>query len=465
MRRRDFLTSAPVITAMVPGRASTKTNVVMIMTDDHGAWSLGCYGNSEGYTPNLDGLAKDGARFTRAYAAAAVCSPSRMTYLTGKIPSRHGVQDYIRDERSGPKARQFLKEHTTYSEILEGHSYTLGYFGKWHMGDAATPQKGFTHWHTTAGGSYRATRFYRGGDVDEVEQYPTDWITDRAIEFIEARRGQPFFAQVSYNAPHTPYDFQPEKYRRPYRDSAFPAFPRDEPHVNQIEVYRKYLGNRESRWSYMALVRGVDQNVGLLLRKLDELGLRQNTLVIFCADQGFNCGHHGVWGKGNGTLPFNMYEQTIQIPLLFRQPGTIAAGTVVESMVSTLDFFPTLLDYLGLPAYRAPDLHGRSFAGFLKGDAPPQWQNKIHAEYAYVRMIRNEQFKYIQKADGHGDEMYDLEMDASESRNVARDPTYAVERGRLKDELSTWFAVQGAPPIEEWRKTVRNALDPRHYDF
>ncbi len=386
-----------------------------------------------------------------------------MSYMTGKMPSQHGVQDYIRDERAGPQAKRFLDPHTTYSELLAAAGYRLGYFGKWHMGDAASPQKGFTTWRTTAGGPFRTTKFYEDGEVKEVEQYRTDWITDQALEFIEDQRDGPFFAQVSYNAPHTPYDYQRPEYRAPYEDSTFPAFPRDEPHPNQIPVYHKYLQQTESRWSYMALVRGVDQNVGRILDKLDELSLRENTLVIFCADQGFNCGHHGVWGKGNGTLPFNMYEETIRIPLLFRHPGPIPEGLTVEEMVSTLDFFPTLLDYLGLPHPPSdPERPGRSFAGKLRGESAPGWANKIYSEYAYVRTIRDERYKYVQKAEAD-DEMYDLDADPGERRNVADDPAYAEVRGRLKDELSTWFAARGAPPIEQWRTTVLNVLDPNQY--
>ena len=463
--RRGFLAGAAAVVSSASAQAVDKPNVIMIMTDDHGAWSLGCYGNPEGHTPHLDRLASSGVRFTRAYAAAAVCSPSRVTFMTGKMPAQHGVQDYIlREEQAGPKARQFLSEHTTYSEILKRHGYALGYFGKWHMGDSGTPQKGFDDWHTTAGGPFRTTRYYRDGRLEQVEQYRTDWITDRALEFIEAEREGPFFAQVSYNAPHTPYDYQPQEYRELYKESSFPAFPRDEPHPNQIPVYHKYLGERESRWSYMALVRGVDHNVGRIVQKLAEKGIQENTLIIFCADQGFNCGHHRVWGKGNGTLPFNMYEQTIQIPFIFNQSGAIQGGRSLDPMVSSLDFFPTLLDYLKLPPHQDPALAGRSFAGILRGE-DLQWENKIFSEYAYVRTIRTKKVKYIQKADGHVDEMYDLEKDPGERRNVYAAAEYASEAGRLKDELSTWFAKRGAPPIEQWRETVQNQLNERNYSF
>jgi arylsulfatase A-like enzyme len=214
--------------------------------------------------------------------------------------------------------------------------------------------------------------------------------------------------------------------------------------------------------SYMALVRGVDQNVGRILRRIDELGLRERTLVIFCADQGFNCGHHGVWGKGNGTLPFNMYEETLRIPMIWSQPGRIRGGRTLDAMVSSYDFFPTLLDYLGLPPHRDSALAGRSFNVFLGGRAP-RWDKRVFAEYAYARMIRSERFKYVQRAGGRAAEFYDLEADPGERRNLIAEPGQRSQVARFKDELATWFAARGAPPIEEWRSTARNRLDAETY--
>jgi arylsulfatase A-like enzyme len=438
--------------------------VVLIMTDDHGAWSLGCYGNTEAHTPNIDALAASGLRFTNAFAAAAVCSPSRMTYMTGKMPCQHGVQDYIVAAESRGKQRgRFLDGHTTYSELLAGQGYTLGMYGKWHMGDDARPQKGFKHWLTIAGAPYRDPTFFRGGEEVQLRGYKTDLITDEALHFIERNQDGPFFLKVSYNAPHTPYDFQPEEYRRPYLDSSFPAFPQDAPHPNQIRVYRQHLGKAETRLSYMALVRGVDQNTGRILRALERFGLRRNTLVIFCADQGFNCGHHGVWGKGNGTLPFNMYEETIRIPFIWSLPGAIPAAES-DAMVSTYDFLPTLLDFVGAAGPADHSLAGRSFAGLLRTGGQAAWRSdRVFVEYAYARGIRTRRFKYVRKGDGHADEFYDLEADPLERRNMASDANHAGNAARFRDELDTWFAQRGAPAIDEWRASARNTLDPAHY--
>ena len=444
--------------------AKPRLNVVLIMTDDHGAWSLGCYGNTQAHTPNIDALAASGMRFTNAFAAAAVCSPSRMTYMTGKMPCQHGVQDYIvAAESRGDRRRRFLDGQTTYSELLAKQGYSLGMFGKWHMGDDTQPQKGFRAWFAIAGAPYRDPAFFRDGEEVQLPGYKTDLITDEALRFIEANKDKPFFAKVSFNAPHTPYNFQPEEYRRPYLNSTFPAFPQEAPHPNQIRVYRQHLGKVETRLSYMALVRGVDQNTGRIVRALDRFGLRKNTLVIFCADQGFNCGHHGVWGKGNGTLPFNLYEETIRIPFIWNLHGTIPAAESA-AMVSTYDFMPTLLDFVGAPPPEDRSLPGRSFAGLLRKGGQAEWRSdRVFVEYAYARGIRTRRFKYVRKGDGHPDEFYDLAADPLERRNLAREAKHTGAAARFRDELDTWFAQRGAPPIEDWRSTAKNVLDAAHY--
>ncbi len=133
--------------------AVAKPNVVMFMTDDHGAWANGCYGCSEIHTPNIDKLASGGVKLDSAFACTPVCSPSRITYMTGKIPSRHGVQDYLLPEDSaGPTAKRWLDGHTTYTEILARKGYTLGLSGKWHMGEDEIAQRGFSYWATVPGG-------------------------------------------------------------------------------------------------------------------------------------------------------------------------------------------------------------------------------------------------------------------------------------------------------------------------
>jgi len=446
---------------LLSARAASRPNVVLFMTDDHGAWAMGAYGCGEMHTPNLDRLAEGGARFTRAYAATPVCSPSRMTYLTGLLPSHHGVQDYlIAADTFGPQSRRFLEGRLTYSELLAKAGWTLGMCGKWHMGKDEEAQAGFTYWATVpgGGGTYRDPEFVVQGERKKIKGFKTDIVTDHALEFIDRNRSRPFFLLVPYYAPHTPYDFQPDIYRRPYLDSNFSCFPRGEMNPDQNPGLKNHHGNRESMLSYSALVTGVDHNVGRVLRRLERLGLRENTLVIFTADQGWNAGHHGVWGKGNGTIPFNMYEESIRVPLIWNHPGRIPAGLLVNQMVSAYDFFPTILDYLRVGAPRDSRRIGRSYRPLLEGEKLP-WTNRLYFEYAYVRALRTENLKYIERTAEWRSELYDLEADPGETRNVIADPAYRRTLERLRGELAEVFRRIGAPPLAEWRRTTTQNLN------
>ena len=432
----------------------------MFMTDDHGAWAMGAYGCREMRTPNLDQLASEGARFTRAYACTPVCSPSRMSYLTGAVPSQHGVQDWLVPEDSfGPHTQRFLDGHLAYSEILAKHGYTLGMCGKWHMGDDTRSQRGFTYWHTVpgGGGTYRDPEFVTNGTRRRLFGYKDDLVADGALDFLDRVKDRPFYLLVPFYGPHTPYDFQPERYREPYRNTEFSCFPDEEMHPWQNAGLAQHHGKRESKLAYSALITGVDYNVGRILHRLERLKLRENTLVIFTADQGWNAGHHGVWGKGNGTVPFNLYEESIRVPMIWNYPGHIRGGHVVTPMVSSYDFFPTILDYLGLPAHRNPRLPGRSYADFLRGRSP-NWPNRLYFEYSYMRGLRTETMKYIERTKGWPSELFDLEADPGETENVIAESDYAKVLAGLRADLGRFFQERGAPPLEEWRSTTKQKL-------
>ena len=358
----------------IPGRAaSSKPNVVFFMTDDHGAWTLGSYGCSGMHTPNLDKLASEGARFTRAFACTPVCSPSRMTYLTGVIPAIHGVQDWLQPPDSfGVASQKFLAGHLTYADLIAKAGYTLGMCGKWHMGHDDEPQCGFSYWRTVpgGGGTYKDPEFVVNGQRRKVEGYKTDIVTDFALEFLDKSKNRPFFLQVPYYAPHTPYNYQPEVYRQWYKDSDFRCFPR---HSSESARQR---GAGQPAWQARAEVGllGADFGRGLQRRphpqRLDEMGVRENTLVVFTADQGWNAGHHGFWGKGNGTWPLNMYEESLRVPLIWNHPGKIREGQVLNPMVSSYDYFPSILGYLGISAPPDPHRIGASYVPFLRGESP-----------------------------------------------------------------------------------------------
>lgn len=467
--RREWVAGAAAF-PFVPGprRAARKTNVVFFLTDDHGAWAMSPGGCAGMHTPSLAALARDGARFERAYAATPVCSPSRLTYLTGRLPSSHGVHDaLVIQDLVGPNRKRFLQGQVTYSELLAGNGYTVGLSGKWHMGDDENPHAGFSYWCTIPGGgsTYRDPEFIQNGARVKTKGFKTDLVTDFALEFIHANRDRPFFLYVPFFAPHTPFGYQPEAYRRPYADSSFGCFPEGPRHPQRRWSFDRFHGNRETKLAYSALVTGADHNIGRVLKRLEELGLREDTLVIFSADQGWNAGHHGVWGKGNATIPFNMYEESIRVPLIWNHPGRIAAGQVLSPMVSSYDFFPTILDYLDISAVPDPTRVGRSYAGYLRG-VPPEARAELFFEYCYTRAIRTGNLKYVERGDDWPSELFDVEADPGETVNVIGDRSRREDLAELRGKLRSFFGRIGAPPVNEWRSTTRQTIlvDSGYYD-
>jgi arylsulfatase A-like enzyme len=466
LTRREWLAGAAAGSLpQTSGRAGSRPNVIFFMTDDHGAWAMGPEGCRDMHTPNLAQLASEGARFSNAFACTPVCSPSRMTWLTGKLPSLHGVQDALTGDSGFDQ--HFLKGQLTYSQVLADHGYTLGMCGKWHMGYDAHPQAGFTYWRTVPGGgrTYRDPEFVVNGKKVVYQGFKTDLVGDFALEFIEQNRARPFFLHVPFFAPHTPFDYQPEAYRGLYKNSSFPCFPERGRHPQRRATFESWHGNREMKLSYAALISGMDHNVGRILRRVEELGLRGNTLVVFSADQGWNAGHHGLWGKGNATIPFNMYEESIRTPLIWSHPGRIRGGRVLTPLVSSYDFFPTILEYLGVPVESHPQRVGQSYAPFLRGEQLA-WRQELYFEYCYVRSIRTPSMKYVERTEEWPSELFDLEADPSEEVNLIGDRRYRDRLTHLRLRLRSFFEKAGAPPLADWRSTTRQKIpiDSGYYD-
>jgi len=203
------------------------------------------------------------------------------------------------------------------------------------------------------------------------------------------------------------------------------------------------------RASYWAMCDLIDAQVGRLLDLLRQTGQDRNTLVIYASDQGYCCGHHGLWGKGNASNPRNIYDTSLQIPLIFRQPGRIPKGVTTEAMFSSYDFVPTVLAYLDLPPSTARNLPGQSFAPALK-DRTWQGPDAVFAEYGRSRMIRTATHKLVHRADGGPDELYDLQKDPDEATNLAGKPEHRKQLVALRKRLFKWFdkyAEAGRDPI------------------
>jgi choline-sulfatase len=439
--------------------ANAPLNLVFILTDNHGAWTLGCYGNKEIRTPHIDKLAAEGTLFTRAYCNNSVCSPSRATFLTGLLPSQHGVHAYIPNAAQvGPRAYCVIQEFRTLPKILSEAGYVCGLSGKWHLGDNLNPQQGFTYWFTKKGG--HTSTFYNDdmiwqGKIYKEPAYTTDAITSHALEFIEQNRKKPFFLYLAYNAPYGLGQVVREEHRNRhtayYAGKPMNSFPRTKisPWLQQN---RFALTNLTSMRSHAAAVSGLDDGVGRVMEKLKELGLDKNTLVVFSADQGLNAGHGGYWGMGDHSRPINTREATVRIPLIFRQPGEIPAGKTSDLMVNNHDFFPTVLDYLGLKdqAPTSPPLPGRSFATALRGKEIA-WENLIYHEFENTRMIRTPEWKLTLRHPFGPDELYDMEHDPQEEENLVHDPKCGSTKTELQQKLKTFFARYADPKYDRWK--------------
>lgn len=441
-------------------------NIVFILADDMGSWALGCAGNREVRTPNLDRLASEGMRFDHFFCASPVCSPARASILTGRIPSQHGVHDWIRsgnvnrDElqeevRSRPAfadertAVDYLAGQQTYTERLADADYNCALSGKWHLGNSTVPRKGFDRWFSIARGgcSYMNPDIVENGEVKMADEYVTDLITDHALAFLDELSVQekPFYLSVHYTAPHSPWELaeHPEPYVAMYEHCPFESVPELPAHPNQIATAPRGEGARrkELLQGYYASISAMDAGIGKLMDALEKRGVRERTLIVFMGDNGMNMGHHGVWGKGNGTFPLNMYDTSVKVPAIFSQPGVIPAGEVRSELVSQYDVFPTLLEYAGLPYISKVKLPGRSFHDLLIGQESRAREDiVIYDEYGPVRMIRTRDWKYVHRYPYGPHELYDLRNDPNEDVNRIDDPECQAMLETLRLRLGEWFA-------------------------
>jgi choline-sulfatase len=441
---------------------------LVILTDDQGCWALGAASNSEIHTPNLDRLAASGLRAENFFCTSPVCSPARASLLTGAIPSRHGVHDWIRTGNIAEPASRaagwgydrpidYLAGLRTYSEILAENGYTCALSGKWHLGDSARPQKGFSHWVTVPLGysDYYHPWFIRDGQMVQESRYVTDVITEHALAFLDRQLGTqtPFYLSVHYTAPHSPWDSaqHPPELRALYQDCPFDTCPEEPVHLWQVNSAPRGTGARrlELLQGYYAAITALDRGVGQILARLEAIGARENTLVFFTSDNGMNMGHHGIWGKGNGTFPQNMYDTSVKVPAICSHPGVIPAGRVVNELLSHYDVLPTLLDYLQLESLADERLPGRSFAPLLRSESFRQRENVVvFDEYGPVRMIRSQDWKYVHRYPYGPHELYDLVNDPAERHNAVADPAHQGRVAELKAQLDEWF-VRYADPARD----------------
>lgn len=451
---------------------------MFILADDMGSWAMGCAGNNEVITPNIDRLAASGMRFDNFFCTSPVCSPARASILTGLMPSRHGIHDWLRsgnidtsklpdDQRrlygDESVSIEYLSRHTAYTEILAGSGYSCALSGKWHLGNSHKPQKGFSDWNVIAFGgcNYYGSDMAKSDGIYKNDGYITDTITDNALGFLDRlTERQPFYLGVHYTAPHTPWnrDQHPADIWRMYDGCAFESAPKEPPHRWQAPTCQIAHNEEERRLllqGYYTAITAMDKNIGRLLDALDEKKLTGDTLVVFMGDNGMNLGHHGIWGKGNGTFPLNMYDTSVKVPCIMSHPGRIAAGAVCSELLSQYDFMPTLLDYTCLADKTPAGLPGQSFRALLEGGHENGDRTVcVYDEYGPVRMIRDKRYKYVRRYPYGENELYDLFSDPDERINLAGDRAFSDIEAEYRHRLELWFLENVDPEIDGVREPV-----------
>ena len=455
-------------------------NILFLLSDDQGPWAMHCAGTPELITPNLDRIAAEGIRCDNFFCASPVCSPARASLLTGRMPSAHGVLDWIRSgnvdaRKFAAQGREnpyggyadeaepiaYLEGVPCYTDMLAEAGYTCALSGKWHLGDSIRPQHGFTSWYTLGKGGcfYNHPDIVENGEIRVCHgQYVTDLITERACRDLKtlAEGGKPFYLSVHYTAPHSPWeaDQHPRKWIDAYEHCSFDSIPDvpDHPDMTTGPVYGTAMRHVNLR-GYFAAISAMDEGIGRILDTLDACGLRENTLVIFTSDNGMSMGHHGIWGKGNGTFPMNMYDQAVKVPFLMRYPKGIAEpGRVVHDMISACDLFPFFAEMVG--GHVPEGLPGQSFLPVLQGGHSRRDEIVVYDEYGPVRMIRTMEWKYVHRYPYGPHELYHLTEDPGEECNLADDPGFQERIMDMRAHLERFFMQYADPEMDGVREGV-----------
>lgn len=435
--------------SVLRGEEADRVNLVLFLIDDLGWKDLGCYGSDYYHTPSVDKLAAQGVRFTNAYSACAVCSPTRAAILTGKHPARLMLTEWLPSGRWSPRAKlrsgRFLRalplEEKTLAEALREKGYRTCIVGKWHLGgepfntarhhgfDVAIaandhgnpgnffyPYKG--RWSIPTTQLSARWQVLPGGEPGE---YLTDRLTDEAVAFIKENRQRNFFLYLSHYAVHTPLQAKKEMVAK------YEAVPKDK---------------RRGRPVYAAMVESVDQSVRRVLATLDELDLADDTLVIFTSDNGGFAGatRHEPLRGNKGSY----YEGGIRVPLIIRWPGKAKAGAECRTPVISMDLYPTCLTAAGLPPHPPQHRDGLDLRPLLAGGEALD-RDALHWHYPHYNghpyavpssVIRKGDWKLIETFDPKGFQLYHLGKDLSETTDlIERHPEKLAE---LRQDLEAW---------------------------
>ena len=436
--------------------AQKPVNFLFFLVDDMGMMDLGTYGSTFHETPNIDRLAHTGMKFNYGYAACPVCSPTRASIMTGRHPVRVDITDWIPGSANRktnklihPEDRDNLAlKEVTIAEELKGHGYQTFFAGKWHLGNEG-------HWPTDQGFDINIGGHHRGGppggyyapwknpilEAKKKDEYLTERLTEESIRFLEKRDSdKPFLLYLSYYNIHTPIQAY-KKHIDHYQKKAEKfsgTTPTEQEHSGQTRM-------RQDNPALASMVSAVDDSVGTLLAKLDELGLSDDTVVIFFSDNGglstkpkMGPGSNSPLRAGKGWL----YEGGVREPTIIRAPSITKAGSISNQPIVSMDFFPTMLELAGLPL--RPKLHadGQSIVPELKGKKgkprPFYWHYPHYhgSTWKPGASIRDGDWKLIKFYDQEKVELYNLKKNPSEKKDMAKNNSAKAKE--LENKLIAW---------------------------
>ena len=454
-------------------KSTNKPNLIVILVDDLRFDETGASGHPYLKTPNIDRLAREGARFANAFHTTPLCSPNRASIVTGQYASRHGIIDNVGREAMSHRLANYHLE-------LQRLGYETAHIGKWHMGNDAAPRPGYDTWISFRGqGLITDPVFWENGKETQLRGYVTDLLNQRAVQFVSRPRKKPFALFLAHKAVHPDVQQKqdgtidlatmqgyvlPERHQDLYRGATYPPRPNVRPLEDVLkqkpawkEVFelrsrpesRAFLdglqsGTQEEIRRRAAMMASVDEGVGMILEALRAGGALENTLILFLGDNGFFFGEHGLGAERRFA-----YEEGIRTAFFVRYPKLIKPGTLIEPMVLALDIAPTMIELGG--GRPGAHIQGLSLVPLLKKRSRG-WRRSFLIEYynesawpwivgMSYKAVRTERAKLIHWVQKQGvDELYDLERDPYEIRNVIGKPAYSKERARLYKQLRNLVA-------------------------
>lgn len=443
--------------ATLPAAESNRSpNIVFLLADDLGWTGLRCFGSDFYETPNLDQFARSGMKFTDAYSACTVCSPTRASIMTGMYPARLRLTDFIAGQNR-PWAKLRIPDwtkgledrHVTIAEVLQAAGYATAQVGKWHLnfpGQSPTTHGPTAHGFDVQYNKPAGTKGYllrKGGNSEgeSKSEYLTDYLTDKAVEFIDDHRDKPFFLYFAYHVPHTPIQG---------RDDLVAEFAAN---VRENATHK----NPE----YAAMVASLDQSVGRVLERLDRHSIADNTFVVFTSDNGGLTQRYGKHDGFTENLPLrrgkgSAYEGGVRVPTIIRWPGVTEPDSVCDEPIVTTDYYPTFLEIANSKgdARHNENVDGRSIVSLLR-DSDADLNRDLFWHYPHYHAggdspysaIRSGKWRLIEFHEDSGVELYDLSVDIGERTDLAEKLPALVDA--LRGKLHAWRAsIDAQMPVE-----------------